>query len=113
MKQNIRLVDCGLTELGKFEVVDSKDYLQMMVCDNSLELYEIEGGKDDINIRVFKENLELDVYVEERWGWWNCAFHQPNIYRGRLQNYRIQIYNQAKMFGCQEVIICSDQVRQK
>ena len=109
MKQNVRLVDRGLTELGMFEVEDSKDYLQMMVCDKSFELYEIEGGKDDIDIRIFKETVNLDVYVYERWHWWESAFWNPLTYRERLHNYRMQIYHQAKLFGCQEVIICSDQ----
>lgn len=109
MKQNIRLVGHGLIEPGQFEVDDSKGYLEMMVCDKSFELYEIEGGKDDINFRIFKENVELDVCVSERWHWWHCAFHQPYAYRERLHNYRMQIYNQAKLFGCQEAILCSDQ----
>ena len=129
-------------ELGKFEVNDSKDYLQMTVSDyqahqilesigieklrqatfegeyadlilddieDSFELYEIEGGKDDVYIRIFKENVDLDVSVIERWRTWEYAFHLSGKYREWLRNYRLQIYKQAKMFGCQEVIICSDQ----
>ena len=129
-------------ELGKYEVNNSKDYLQMTVSDyqahqilesagieklrqatfegeyadlilddieDSFELYEIEGGKDDVYIRIFKENVDLDVSVIERWRTWEYAFRLSGKYREWLHNYRMQIYKQAKMFGCQEVIICSDQ----
>ena len=131
-----------LIELGKFEVNNSKDYLQMTVSDyqahqilelvgedklrqatfdgefadlilsdikDPFELYEIEGGKDDVYIRIFKENVDLDVSVIERWRTWEYAFCQSGKYREWLHNYRMQIYKQAKIFGCQEVIICSDQ----
>ena len=160
MKQNVRLVyqneyeyDCAnnvvrkaegyeLIELGKFEVNNTKDYLQMMVSgyqahqilgsvgedklrqaifegkyaelilddiEEPFELYEVEGGKDDVYIRIFNENVDLDVSVIERWRTWEYAFHLSSKYREWLCNYRMQIYNQAKMFGCSEVIICSDQ----
>lgn len=161
MKKNIRLVyqneyeydsannvvrkveGYELIELGKFEVNDSEDYLQMTVSDyqahhilesvgieklrqatfegeyadlilddieDSFELYEIEDKKEKLDIRIFKETVNLDVYVIERWHRWEEAFYsssQEN--RERLYNYRMQIYKQAKMFGCQEVIICADQ----
>lgn len=130
-------------ELGKYEVNNSKDYLQMIVSDyqahqiqesvgieklrqatfegeyadcilddieDFFELYEIEGRKDNIYIMIFKENVDLDVSVIERCRTWEYAFHESNQeYREWLRNYRMQIYKQAKMFGCQEVIICSDQ----
>ena len=159
MKQNIRLVcrneyeyDSAqnvvreakgdeFIELGKYEVNNSKDYLQMIASDyqahqiqesvgedklrnaaftnvvesilddieDSFELYEIEGRKDNTYIRIFKENVDLDVSVIERWRTWEYAFRQSGEYREWLHNYRMQIYKQAKIFGCQEVIICSDQ----
>lgn len=87
------------------------EYADLILDDieDSFELYEIEGGKDDVYIRIFKENVDLDVSVIERWRTWEYAFHQSGKYREWLRNYRMQIYHQAKMFGCQEVIICSDQ----
>lgn len=160
MKQNIRLVyrkeyeydivknvvreskDYELIELGKFEVNNSNDYLQMTVSDyqahqilelvgieklrkatfadefadsilddieDSFELYEIENDEEDLNIMIFKENVNLDVYVSGRWHYWERAFHQLSSNREWLYNYRMQIYNQAKLFGCKEVVICSDQ----
>lgn len=78
--------------------------------DDPFELYEIVGGKDDNDIMIFKENVNLDVYVDGRWHCWERAFHSSSQEeREWLRKYRMQIYNQAKMFGCQEVIICSDQ----
>lgn len=131
-----------IIELGKYEVNDSRDYLEMRVSnyqahqieklvgldklrkasfssefaeliiddiEDSFELYEIEGQKDNTYIRIFKENINLDAYVIERWRTWEYAFHQSSSYREWLRNYRMEIYNQAKMFGCKEVIICPDQ----
>lgn len=129
-------------ELGKYEVNNSKDYLQMIASDyqarqilesvdenklrqatfvgeyahlilddieDSFELYEIEGRNDYTYIRIFKENVELDVSVIERWTTWEYAFHSSGKWREWLHDYRMKIYHQAKMFGCNEVIICSDQ----
>ena len=130
-----------LIELGKFEVNNSTDYLQMTVSDyqkkhiqesvgidnlrkatfvgeftdlilsgDSFELYEIEDNEETLDIRIFKENVDLDVNIVGRWHWWEEAFHSSSQKNQEwLRNYRMQIYHQAKMFGCQEVIICSDQ----
>lgn len=128
-----------LIELGKYEVNSSEDYLQMIASDyqtrqilesmgedklrkvtfvgefadfilnnDTFELYEIED--DELFIRIFKENVDLDVYVDGRWGCWERAFHSlSQDYREWLYQYRMQIYEQAQIFGCNEVIICSDQ----
>lgn len=159
MKKNIRLVyrneyeydkeknvvsevnDYELIELGKFEVNNSNDYLQMTVSDyqkhhiqesvgidklrkatfvgefadfilngDSFELYEIEDNEEALDITIFKENVNLDVCVDGTWHWWEEAFHSSSQKKKEwLHNYRMQIYHQAKIFGCQEVIICSDQ----
>ena len=135
MKQNVRLVyrneyeydnkknvvreakGDDFIELGKYEINNSKDYLQMTVSDyqahqildsagieklrqatfegeyadlilddieDSFELYEIEGGKDDVYIRIFKENVDLDISVIERWRTWEYAFHLSGKYRESL-----------------------------
>ena len=74
------------------------------------ELYEIEDNDDNLNIRIYKENVNLDVNICGRWHWWERAFHSSSIEKREwLRNYRMQINHQAKMFGCREVIICSDQ----
>ena len=161
MKQNIRLVyrneyeydiannvvreanGYEFIELGKFEVNNSKDYLQMIVSgyqacqilelvgieklrqatfasdfaelllsdiEDPFDLYEIEDNEENLNIRIFKENVNLDISVDGRWWMWERAFHQSSpTYREWLRNYRMRIYNRAKLFGCKEVIICSDQ----
>ena len=135
-----KVEDYELIELRKFEVNNTADYLRMTVSDyqahqilesagieklrqatfegefaklilsdieDPFKLYEIE---DDISISIFKENVVLDVYVNERWHRWVEAFYDSSQEeREWLSNYRMQIYRQAKMFGCNEVIICSDQ----
>ena len=130
-------------ELGKYEVNNSKDYLQMIASDyqarqilesvgeeklrqatfvgelahlilydigDPFELYEIEDKDESFSIRIFKENVDIDVYVSGRWHSWERAFHSSSQgNRELLRYYRMQIYDRAKMFGCNEVIICSDQ----
>ena len=56
-----------------------------------------------------EENVDLDVDILERWSSWERAFHHSGSEQEWLRNYRMQIYNRAKLFGCNEVIICSDQ----
>ena len=73
------------------------------------ELYEIEDDERNLGIRIVKENVDLDIYIRERWNHWERAFHQPDENREWLHDYRIQIYNRAKLFGCKDVIICADQ----
>ena len=129
-----------MIELGKFEVNDSNDYLQMIISDyqanhilelagidklrnatfadgfaelilddleEPYELYEINGK--NIYIRIFKENVDLDISVNGRWRMWESAFHPSSSDRDWLHNCRMKIYNRALLFGCNEVIICSDQ----
>lgn len=132
-----------LIELGKYEVNNSKDYLQMIASDyqarqilesvgeeklrqatfvgelahlilydigDPFELYEIEDNNENLNIRIFKENVDIDVYVSGRWNRWERAFYSSSQEdREWLRDYRVKIYQQAKMFGCKEVIICADQ----
>jgi hypothetical protein len=76
--------------------------------ENPFELYEIEDNNESLYIRIFKENIDLDITVIERWSMWANAF-LTDQYQDWLLNYRMRIYNRAKMFGCNEVIICSDQ----
>ena len=76
---------------------------------NPFDLYEIEDDEETLDIRIFKENVDLDVSVIERWTTLEYAFHLSGKWREWLHDYRMKIYHQAKMLGCQEVIICSDQ----
>ena len=161
MKQNIRLVyrneyeydiannivstskDSDLIELGKYDVNNTSDYLQMIVSnyqanqilksvgmdklrkatyadesaelilddlEEPFELYELEDRKENLLIYIFNENVTLDVSVIERWPTWKDAFQQPSSRNKKwLHDYRMKIYHQAKLFGCNEVIICADQ----
>lgn len=129
-------------ELGKYEVNNSRDYLQMIASDyqakqilesvgmdklrkatyaddfaelilddleEPFESYELEDRNGNLLIYIFKENVTLDVCIIERWTTWEYAFHSSGKWREWLNDYRMKIYHQAKMFGCNEVIICADQ----
>lgn len=97
----------GIEKLHKATFASGFAELILDDLEEPYELYEINGR--NIYIRIFKENVDLDISVVERWWMWESAFHPSNPYREWLNNYRMQIYNRARMFGCNEVIICSDQ----
>lgn len=60
-------------------------------------------------MQFFRECINLDICVNERWWTWITKIHEKNLEDNWLWNYRKRIYDRAKMFGCNEVIICSDQ----
>ncbi|MBO4443648.1 MAG: hypothetical protein J5814_02620 [Bacteroidaceae bacterium] len=101
------LESVGIDKLRQATFVDDIAEFILSDIEEPFELYEIEDA--DTYIRIFKENVDLDVYVEGRWRVWEDAFLPSSPHREWLRNYRMQIYNRAKLFGCQEVIICSDQ----
>lgn len=72
-------------------------------------IYELEDKDEKMWINIFKENVTLDIYVFERWFNWAREFKEPDKCREFLMDYRKQVYNQAKIFGCNEVINCADQ----
>lgn len=104
----------GYENLKRAKFKDESAELILNDLEEPFELYEIEddGTSDDyIYIRLFKENIDLNVSVIERWTGWEHAFHADEWPEGAewLREYRMKIYDRAKMFGCNEVIICSDQ----
>ena len=70
-------------------------------------LYDISG--EHLSFKIGRENIRLDVGVEERWWGWEEFFHPVYFDRDKLLDYRMKIYEQARIFGCKEVIIFSDQ----
>lgn len=99
----------GWDKLRRATFTDDFAKLILDEIEHPFELYEIEDDEEYLYIRIFKENVDLDVCVIERWGAWEKAFHPSSPRREWLRDYRMQIYHRAKMFGCNEVIICSDQ----
>lgn len=88
------------------------EYAELILDDleGPFELYELEDRKESLLIYIFNENVTLDISVIERWPSFEGAFQQPSSRNQKwLRDYRMKIYNQAKLFGCNEVIICADQ----
>ena len=88
------------------------EYAELIIDDleEPFELYELEDRNENLLIYIFTENVTLDVSVIERWRTWEDAFYRSSRkYREWLRDYRMKIYHQAKLFGCNEVIICADQ----
>ncbi len=96
---NIRIA-ATKNDIGKMLLSDIEE--------DPYSLYKINGGSE--NFTIFKENVELWVDIFGRWSCWESAFYsQDSQDIDWLRDYRIKIYNQAQMFGCNEVIICADQ----
>ena len=76
------------------------------------ELYTLEddeGGRK-IDIRIFREAVDLDLYADERWSAWARHFESTDEEHWlRLQEYRMQVYERAKVFGCEQVLYFADQ----
>lgn len=70
-------------------------------------LYEIES--DSLYYRIYQNNISLSTYASERWNWWSDDAKQGPNCSQFVHNYRRALYEEAQMFGCKEVIICSDQ----
>ena len=83
----------------------AKDWLDDI--EEQYALYEIYG--EHLFIKIGRENICLDVSIKERWWGWEELFHPMYFDRDKLLDYRIKIFEQARMFGCMDVIIFSDQ----
>ena len=66
----------GIDKLRK--ATFASDFAEFIIDDleDAFELYEIVS--DEVDIRIFKENVDLDVYIGERWKNWERALHQLN-----------------------------------
>lgn len=82
------------------------------LCFKSLQepdriLYELEDN--DVYYRIYEHNVALSTYVIERWHWWSKeAMRGPHCCKA-IHDYRRAVYEEATIFGCDEVMICSDQ----
>lgn len=89
-----------------------KDYFKVWLP--PFEYYELdyhgEAGKD-FNARIFKENIDLDVFVNTngRWSTYNYYLKHIDECRDILTEYREELHKRAKIFGCHQIIITCDQ----
>lgn len=102
------------TSIKKLRKAKYTSYLAELLLDDikyQFELYEIEDENEgeELSIRIFRENVCLDEREFGRWQFFEHAFYPPNLDLERLLNFRMKIYEQARMFGCKEMIICADQ----
>lgn len=93
------------------EISYSEDYLRsaLMTADDTGALYEL--GPEDIEattVRIFQENIDLDIYQTARWFGWTHYFKSIE-HRETLHNYRIAVSEQAMSLGCSQVVYFADQ----
>lgn len=91
----------------------SEDHvLDILLQDDELfELYELESDNDSsdrIDIRFFRENVDLDVYQTARWFGW-LRYFKSDEDKQLLYDYRKAVSGQAKAFGCSQVVYFADQ----
>ncbi len=75
----------------------------------TLEGYD-DGGGNKIDVPIFREAVDLNLYVIEQWRAWARHFESTDEeHCSGLQEYRMQVYERAKVFGCEQVLYFADQ----
>ena len=108
---NQRIAPYGLSEID-FEETRIRSFL--LEGGNDYQLYTLESDDNEdgnaIEIRIFKETVNLALYAVERWSAWARHFESTDEEHWlRLQEYRMQVYERAKVFGCEQVLYFADQ----
>ena len=89
----------------------SSRHLKVEITSNGApgSLYELEVEEPyEDTIYIHKEHIELGVYQTARWFGWIREFASKEYWQ-LLLNYRLQVAERAKAFGCSQVIFFSDQ----
>ncbi len=89
----------------------SSQHLKSMITSNDApgSLYELDEGKTGCGfLSIYREHIDLDVYQTARWLGWIRKFDSKEYWQ-LLLNYRLQVAERAKAFGCSQVIFFSDQ----
>ena len=89
----------------------SSRHLKVEITSNGApgSLYELEIKEPyDETIYIHKEHIELGVYQTARWFGWIRKFDSKEDWQ-LLLNYRLQVAERAKAFGCSQVIFFADQ----
>ena len=108
---NQRIAPYGLSEID-FEETWIRSFL--LEGGNDYQLYTLESEDNEdgnaIEIRIFKETVNLALYAVERWSAWARHFESTDEEHWlRLQEYRMQVYERAKAFGCEQVLYFAGQ----
>ena len=104
MPHNLSEIDFEETWIRSFLLEGGNDY----------QLYTLESEDNEdgnaIEIRIFKETVNLALYAVERWSAWARHFESTDEEHWlRLQEYRMQVYERAKAFGCEQVLYFAGQ----
>ena len=89
----------------------SSQHLKSMITSNDApgSLYELDEEKPGSGfLSIYREHIDLDVYQTARWLGWIRKFDSKEDWQ-LLLNYRLQVAERAKAFGCSQVIFFSDQ----
>lgn len=71
-------------------------------------VYQLTNKENDIDIDVYRENVDLGADISLRWNFLEMALKDLEK-KDVLADLRKQIQERAKVFGCGKVIICADQ----
>ncbi len=89
----------------------SSQHLKSMITSNDApgSLYELDEEKPGCGfLSIYREHIELGVYQTARWFGWLRKFDSKEDWQ-LLLNYRLQVAERAKAFGCSQVIFFADQ----
>lgn len=109
--------ECMIREQFSKEELEQMNYSEDYVLDILLrnnkpfELYELEsdnGSSNHVYIRFFRETVDLDVYQTAQWFGW-LRYFESDDNEQLLYDYRKAVSEQAKAFGCSQVVYFADQ----
>ena len=89
----------------------SSQHLKSMITSNDApgSLYELDEEKPGSDfLSIYREHINLGVYQTARWLGWIRKFDSKEDWQ-LLLNYRLQVAERAKAFGCSQVIFFADQ----
>lgn len=96
----------GFEALKGAKKVDMVDEQIIQIYSDAV--YNLTNKNKELDILVYRENVDLDVYIYQRWMFFCKAFKNKEE-KETLEDLRRQIRDRAKIFGCKEIIICADQ----
>lgn len=99
----------GVDNLKNIQFADEDAEFLICELERPFALYELDYDDDGNYMQFFRECINLDICVIERWWTWVTKIREKVLEDNWLWNYRKRIYDRAKLFGCNEVVICSDQ----
>lgn len=95
-----------IDDLGEVRVNDKDEVAYLTQNPDSPFEFSIDGSYNFFS----NENVNIDIHISNTWYYWISMFYTYDEQSVKyLRDYRLQMFERAKLFGCSEIIICPDQ----